>query len=105
MQSILLSARQEILDRANFLFWNPAFKIDGQLGMDNVPILTAACPFLRYVYHGKIEYFQQAVICREYGLGLCHLAQLPYGVRCIDKPPELSRVLEIGAEVSPVITP
>ena len=77
--------------------------------MYNAPILAAACPFLRYVHHGKIEHFQQTVICREYGLGLCHLAQLPveafYGVGGIDKPPEFSRILEIGAEIRPVVAP
>ena len=59
------------------------FKIDGHLGMENALIL-AACPLLRYVHHGKVEHFQQAVICREYGPGLCHLAHLPveafYGI-------------------------
>ena len=77
--------------------------------MDNAPILAAACPFLRYVHHSKVEHFQQAVICREYGLGFRHLAELAveafYGIGGIDKPPEFGRVLEIGAEISPVVAP
>ena len=67
--------------------------------MDNAPILAAACPFLRYVHHGKVEHFQQAVICREYRLGLCYLAELAveafYGVGGIDKPSEFIRVESI----------
>ena len=77
--------------------------------MDDAPILAAACPFLRYVHHCKVENFQQAVVCREYGLGRCHLTKLSvealYGIGGIDKPPELSRVLEIGAGVGSVDPP
>ena len=77
--------------------------------MDDAPILATACPFLRYIYHGKIEHFQQTVICREYGLGLRHLTELAveafYGIGGIDKPPEFRRVLEIGAEIRPVVAP
>lgn len=65
--------------------------------------------FVIYIHHCKVEYFQQAVVCREYGLGLCHLTELPvevlYGIGGIDKPPCLIRVLEIGAEVVPVGAP
>jgi len=46
--------------------------------MDNAQILAVACPFLRYVHHGKVEHFQQSVIFWEYGLGLCRLAKLVY---------------------------
>ena len=76
MPNIFPSARQEILERADFLFWKPAFKIDGQLGMSNALILATACSFLRYVHHDKVEHFQQTVICWGYGLGLCRLAKL-----------------------------
>ena len=79
------------------------------MGMDNVPLLAADYPFLRYIHHGKIEHFKYGVICRKYGLDLCHLAQLPveafYGIGSIDKPPEFSRILKIGAEISPVVAP
>ncbi len=63
--NIFLSARQEILERADFLFRKFVFKVDGQLGKDDAPILATACPSLRYVHHGKVGHFQQTVICRE----------------------------------------
>lgn len=78
--------------------------------MDDAPILAAACPFLCYLYpplQGRV--FSAGCLCREYGLGLCHLTELPvevlYGIGGIDKPPCLIRVLEIGAEVVPVGAP
>ena len=71
--------------------------------MDNAPILAAACPFLRYVHHGKVEDFQQTVICWEYGLGVRHLAELVvealYGVGGVDKSSEFRWGFEIGTEI------
>ena len=45
--------------------------------MDHTPVLTSACPLFRYVYHSKIEHFQQTVIRREYRFCLGHFPKLP----------------------------
>ena len=77
--------------------------------MNDAPILPSASPFPGNVHHSQIQHFQQAVICREYGLGLGHLSELPVkifnGVGGVDQPPNLLGVLEVGAEVGPVFPP
>lgn len=84
-------------------------KIDGQLCVDPAPILPPACPFLRNVHHRQIQHLEQAVIRREDGFCLRHLAELAvealYGVSCVDEPTYLFRGLEVGAQVWPVIPP
>ncbi len=82
-------------------------KVDCQLGVDDAPILTPPSSFPGNVHHGQIQYFQQAVIGGEYGLGLGHLAKLAVkafnSVGGIDQPPNFLRILEISAEIGPVI--
>ena len=71
--------------------------------MDQAPVLPPAGPLSGNIHHGQIQHFQQAVISREYGFGLGHLAQLAVealnGIGGIDQPPDLLGVLEVGAQV------
>ena len=66
-------------------------------------------PFFRDIHHGQIQHFQQAVVGGEHGFGFCHLAQLAVealdGIGGVNQPPHLLRVLEIGAQVCPVVPP
>ena len=84
-------------------------EIDGHLGMDHTPVLAASGPFFGNVHHGQIQHFQQAVIGWEYRFCLGDLAKLAVeslnGVGGIDQPPYFLGILEIGAEVGPVIPP
>ena len=50
--------------------------INNQLSVNAAPILTSTCPLFRYVLHSKIQHFEKAVICREYGLCFGHFLQL-----------------------------
>lgn len=74
-------------------------------------IVTALLPipFLGNVYHGQIQHFQQTVIGWEDGLGFNYLAQLTdkalNGVGDINQPPDFMGILEISAEVGPIIPP
>ena len=82
---------------------------DGHLGVDHTPVLAPAGPFFRNIHHGQIQHFQQAVIGGKDRFGLGHLAQLAVealnGVGGVDQPPNLLRVLEIGAQVCPIGSP
>ena len=86
--------------RRHFLFWYPVLKINGKLGMDAVPVLTASRPFLCDIYHGKIQHFQQAVIGGKDGLGFCHFPELavePFnGVGRIDQPSQFGWEFEVN---------
>ncbi len=77
--------------------------------MNDAPILPPASPFPGNVHHSQIQHFQQAVIGREYGLGLGHLSKLSVKslnrVGGVDQPPDLLGVLEVGAQVGPVFPP
>lgn len=81
-------------------------EVDIHLGMDQAPVLTATSPFWGNVCHGQIHYFQQAVISRKHGFGVCHLAQLAIksfnGVSDVDQAPYLLGILEVSAEIGPV---
>ena len=82
---------------------------DRQLGVDDAPILAPPSPFLGNIHHGQIQHFQQAVIGGKDGLGLGHLTKLAVkalnGVGGIDQSPDFLRILEISAEIGPVIPP
>ena len=84
-------------------------KVNGQLGVDQAPILPPPGPFFRNVHHGQIQHFQQAVISGKHRFGLGHLAQLAIkplnGIGGVDQPAYLLGILEVGAEISPVGTP
>ena len=77
--------------------------------MDQAPVLASASPFPGNVHHGQVQHFQQAVIRGENGLCLGNLAQLAVetlnGVGGIDESADLLWVLEIGAQIVPVIPP
>ena len=77
--------------------------------MDDAPILAAPSPFPGNIHHGQIQHFQQTVIGGEDGLGLGYLAKLAVkalnGVGGIDQPPDFLKILEISAEIGPVIPP
>ena len=81
----------------------------GQLCVDHAPVLPSASPFLRNIHHGKIQHFQQAVIRGKHGFCLGHLPKLAVkaldGIGCIDQAANLLGVLEIGAEIRPVVPP
>jgi len=55
------------------LFRDAITVIDSQLGEDLAPVNSAAGPFFRNIPHSQIQHFEKAVICRENGLGFCHL--------------------------------
>ena len=86
------------------LFRHPVSIVHGQLGVDDRPVLSTACPFLRDIHHGQIQHFQQTVIRGENSLGLGHLAKLTVEtldcVGRIDQPSKLFREFEIGARWS-----
>ena len=77
--------------------------------MDHAPVLPPAGPLFGNIHHGQIQLFQQAVIGGEYGFGLGHLAQLAVealnGIGGINQPPDLLGILEVGAQVGPVVPP
>ena len=79
------------------------------MNVDHAPILASARPFSGNVYHGKVEYFEQAVISWENGLGFGHFPQLAVkalnGVDGIDQQTYLLWVLEISAQMGPVVLP
>ena len=84
-------------------------KVDGQLCMDPAPIHPPAGPFFRTVHHCQMQHFEEAVVRRKDGFCLCHLAKLTfetlYGIGRIDEPTYFLRILEVGAQVRPVIPP
>lgn len=93
-----------------FLSWVEqvcARQVDSHLGVDHTPVLPPAGPLFRDVHHGQVQHFQQAVVGGEHGFGFGHLAQLAVetlnGVGSVNQPPHLLRVLEIGAQVCPVV--
>ena len=51
-------------------------EVDGQLGVNDSPVLPPAGPLFCDIYHGQIEHFQQAVVGGKNGFGLGNLAQL-----------------------------
>ena len=77
--------------------------------MDPAPILPPAGPFFRNIHHRQIQHLEQAVISRKDRFCLRHLAELPVealnGIGGIDEPTHLLRVLEVGAEIRPVVPP
>ena len=77
--------------------------------MDQAPILSPSRPLPRNVHHGQIQHFQQTVIRRKHGFCLGHLPKLTVealdGIGRIDQTANLLGVLELGAEIRPVIPP
>ena len=65
--------------------------------------------FFRNVHHGQAQHFQQTVIGGKDRRGLSHLAQLPVetldGIGSSDQPAHLLGILEISAEIGPIIPP
>ena len=80
-----------------------------QLSVDHAPVLPSASPFLRDIHHGQVQHFQQTVIGGEHGFCLGHFPKLTVealdGIGRIDQAANLLGVLEIGAEIRPVIPP
>jgi len=71
------------------------------LGVDRAPVLPPACPLLRDVHHGEIEHLEKAVVGGKDGFRFGHFPKLAVealdGVGGVDQPPQLLRILEIGA--------
>lgn len=84
-------------------------KADAHLGVDQAPILSPSGPLFRNVHHGQAQHFQQTVIGGKDRRGLSHLAQLPVetldGIGSSDQPAHLLGILEISAEIGPIIPP
>ena len=61
------------------------------------------------IHHGQIEHFQQTVICGEHGFCLGHFPKLTVesldSIGRINQAANLLGILEIGAEIWPVIPP
>lgn len=78
-----------------------------QLRMDHAPVLPPASPFLRNIRHGQIWHFQQTGIRREHRFGLGHFPELPVKaldrIGRIDQAAHLLGVLEVGAQVRPIL--
>ena len=56
-----------VSSRCHFvLFRHPFLKVYGQLSVYLSPVDAASCPFFRYIYHGKVQHFEEAVVCWEY---------------------------------------
>ena len=91
------------------LFGHALGEVNRQLCVDHAPVLPSASPFLRNIHHGQIQHFQQAVICGEHGFCLGHLPKLAVkaldGIGRIDQAANLLGVLEISAEIRPVVPP
>ena len=77
--------------------------------MDHTPVLTPPRPFSGNIHHGQIQHLEETVIRRKNSLGLRHLPQLSVealnGVGGINQPPYPLGILEIGAEIGPVVPP
>ena len=95
--------------RINHAIRHSVIEVDRQLGVDHAPVLTPPSPLFRNVHHRQIQHFEKAVIRRENGFCLCHLAQLAVktlnGVGGINQSPDFLGELEIGAQVGPVVPP
>ena len=96
--------------RAGFLlFRDPVPEENHQLSVDRAPVLPPARPFLRDVHHGEIEHFEKAVVGGKDGFCFGHFPKLAVealdGVGGVDQPPHLLRILEIGAEIRPILPP
>ena len=91
------------------LFRHTLGKVDGNLGVDQVPVLPPPSPLFRNVHHGQIQHFLQAVISGKDGFGLGRLAQMAVealnGVGGEDQPAHLLGVLEVGTQIGPVGPP
>ena len=79
------------------------------MGVDRAPVLPPARPFLCDVHHGKIEHLEKTVIGGKDGFRFGHFPKLAVealdGVGGVNQPPHLLRVLEIGAEIRPILPP
>ena len=80
-----------------------------QLRVDQTPVLTPAGPFSGNVHHGQIQHFQQTVVRGKDRLGFGDLPKLAVetldGVGGIDQPANLLGILEVGAQMYPVVPP
>ena len=89
------------------LISHPFGEIDGELGVDLVPVLTPSVPLFRNVHYRQIQHFQQTVVRLEYGFCLGDLPQLAVKtfnrVRRIDQAADCFRVLEIRAQIRSVL--
>ena len=75
---------------------------EGQLGQGNVPALDRHGPFLAGILNPRIRQFQQTILVREAALGLGQLAVHSFdGVRCVNYPATIWRVLEVRCHRGP----
>ena len=51
-------------------------KVDRQLGVDQIPVLSPSAPLFRNIHNGQIQHFQQTVIVRKDGFCLGYIVQL-----------------------------
>lgn len=97
------------LPTSEVLLGQPLGKVHRQLSVNNAPILPPAGPLFRNIHHCQIQHFKQTVIGRKHRFWLSYLPELTVealnGVSGIDESPDLLRVLEIGAEIRPILTP
>ena len=91
------------------LLGHPIGEVDRHLSVDQTPVLSPSGPLFGNIHHSQIQHFEQTVIGGEDGFGLGHLAQLAVkslnDVGGIDQPPDLLEILEVDAQVGPVVTP
>ena len=87
----------------------PLLKIDLQLRVDLSPVLPVFVPLFRDIHHCQVKNFQEAVICREYGLGFRYFPQLTVEtfnrICCVDKASDCFRIFEMGRQRCPVVMP
>ena len=96
-------------ERAPFSLGQTITVVDDQLGIDTVPVLTPAGPFLRNIFHRQIQQLEQAVIGREDRAGFGHLPKLPVRsldrIGGIDQLSQFLRKFEISAKIRPILIP
>ena len=104
---ICILAHDHSIVKMKMLFRYSITVVDHKLSVDAAPVLTAAGPFFRDVFHCQIQHLKKAVICRKYGLCFGYFSQLPVkSFDCIGRIDQLSqflRELEICAEIRPVL--
>ena len=79
------------------------------MGINDAPILTSTGPFCGDIHHCQIQNLQKVVVGGKDSLRLRDFTELTVivfnGIGRVDKCSDLLWVLEIGAQIGPVIPP
>ena len=87
----------------------PVSEANGELLGRQSPVRNRGRPLTRYSLVSQINELHEGIIVGEYALVLRNLPELPvvafHGIGCIDNPTDWLRVLEVGTEVLPFVSP